>query len=121
MRISCIIHRIAGLVLIIVITRGSRVARNHPNANLTSYMYGAKTSTGVIREHLIRHQESHESWCIKHHQPNKMKYGKEETKAREEASSKAILPSLVKLQFTEENFKQALVTFIVEDDQVSRC
>jgi hypothetical protein len=109
------------LVLIIVIAHGSHVARNHPNANLTSYTYGAKTSTGVIRKHLIHHWESHKSWCIKHHQPNKTKYRKEETKARKEASSKAILPSPAKLQFTEENFKQALITFIVEDDQVSCC
>jgi hypothetical protein len=109
------------LVLIIVIARGSHVARNHPNANLTSYTYGTKTSTGVIHEHLICHRESHESWCIKYHQPNKTKYGKEETKAREEASSKAVLLSPAKLQFTEENFKQALITFIVEDDQVNRC
>jgi hypothetical protein len=97
------------------------MARNHPNAKLASYTYGAKTSTGIIREHLKHHQDSQKSWCIKHNQPNKTKHRQNEVKASEEDSSKAVSPAVKKLEFTDENFKKALINFIVEDDQVSHC
>ena len=99
----------------------SHIARNHPDRKLASYTYGTKTSTGVIREHLKHHQESHEQWCVKHCQPNKTKRGKEEIRARETAAGNVIRPPPVRPQFTEDKFKEALVTFIVEDDQVSDC
>lgn len=100
-------------------TRYSRVAQNHPTAKLASYTYSANTSTGVIREHLKHHRESHEHWCLKNSQPNRTKRGKEEAKAKEEATGKVVRPSQARPKFTEEKFKEALVTFIVEDDQVS--
>jgi hypothetical protein len=58
---------------------------------------------------------------MKHHQPNKTKHGKDEAKAKEEASSEVIRPLPARPQFTKENFKEALITFIIEDDQVSDC
>lgn len=56
---------------------------------------------------------------MKHQQPDKTKRGREEMKVKEEAAGKVVRPSQARPQFTDDKFKEALVTFIVEDDQVS--
>lgn len=87
-----------------------------------SKRYSSSTGTSVLRRHLLK---SHLDAWVKACDDQKLSIGGEEARGivadyhqQRSGFPEAVLPAGVRPRFTKENLVQAIITFVVSDDQV---